>query len=79
MTDLPEEAKMKVKVKVKCTYFGCEEPATRVFAQPPSATVRCVHVAPYCGKHAEGIEKDGGIAAAGPALSEDVRSIEGIR
>jgi hypothetical protein len=63
---------------VKCNYTGCEKAATRVMAMPPRH-VRCIHVAPFCTKHAEGIEKEGGLPAAGPALSEDVRDIEGIR
>jgi hypothetical protein len=72
MPELPKEA------VTKCNYVGCEGVATRVMALRPGVA-RCVHVAPFCTDHADGVLDEGGLPAGGPALSESVRDIEGIR
>lgn len=63
---------------MKCNYTSCEEDATRIMAWPDSMG-RCFMVAPFCDEHVEGVEKMGGLPAAGPALSAEAAKIEGIR
>ena len=65
--------------EVECTNSMCEETATKVMTWPMSGGT-CAFVAPYCDTHAEEIRRGpGGAFACGPALSEDIRSIEGVR
>lgn len=64
---------------VECTNSICHAEATKVMAYE-GLGVRCMFVAPYCDEHAEDVARhSGAIPAAGPALSEDVRGIEGVR
>jgi hypothetical protein len=65
-------------VSARCNNSTCEADATRVMAMPPGAAA-CVFVSPYCDEHAEEIVQMGGWAAAGPALAEELRGIEGVR
>jgi hypothetical protein len=71
MPDIPEEA-------VECTNAICDAPATRIMAMA-LGSVPCHFIAPYCDAHAQAVAGEGGLPAAGPALSEAAREIEGIR
>ena len=62
----------------ECTNSTCEATATAVMAWGMPG--RCVFVAPYCDDHAaEVIRHEGAVFAAGPALSDQVSAIAGIR
>lgn len=61
---------------MECNYSGCEEEATQILAMDLLGG-RSVLVAPYCDKHPD--PEMGARPAAGPALSEEARKIEGIR
>lgn len=65
---------------MQCTTQGCREKARRIVAWKGRGGPRAIFVAPYCENHAADIEVDmGGCPAAGPALSDSAREIEGIR
>jgi hypothetical protein len=63
---------------MKCYHPWCDEDATRIMAWP-TCQGRCLHVAPFCDNHKEGVEKMGGLPAVGPALSDEAQEIDGIR
>lgn len=65
--------------KSECTYTGCEETATRIAAIRSPIGRPTVYVCPYCETHAQDVVATGGYFAAGPALADDLRSIEGVR
>lgn len=57
----------------------CPHEAKHIIAWP-MLLGRSMFVAPYCDDHAADIEFDhGGVPAAGPALCDEARKIEGIR
>lgn len=68
---------MSEQAKVECTNSTCDATATRVMAM--AAASRCLYAAPYCDEHAVEVTEMGGLPVSGPALSDDVRGIEGIR
>ena len=56
----------------------CPNEATHVIAFP-MLQGRAMFVAPYCDEHATAVAFDrGGVPAAGPALADETRLIEGI-
>jgi hypothetical protein len=64
---------------MKCNNSDCEKDATGIMAWP-TFDGRCLFVAPFCSKHRmEVIAHMGGLPAAGPALSDEAKEIEGIR
>lgn len=65
---------------MKCTTQACRRKARKIVAWEGRGGPRAIFVAPYCAEHAADIEVDlGGRPAAGPALSDEAREIEGIR
>lgn len=55
----------------------CPHQANHVIAVP-MLSGRAVFVAPYCDEHADQQREYGGVAACGPALSEEVQPFEGL-
>jgi len=71
-------------MNVECTNSSCSEEATKVLAWEMGASLSsirsCVYVAPYCDHHADELgRREGAAFACGPALSEDVQPISGVR
>lgn len=65
---------------MECTNAVCSKTATRVMAVPHhGGSWSCVYVSPYCDEHTSEVESFGAVPAAGPALSEQARKIDGIR
>lgn len=66
-------------MSLTCQNSTCEAEATTVMALPSKIVAPSVYVSPYCSEHAAEVKGMGGFFAAGPALSEPAREIEGIR